>query len=371
MTKKAVLTARSLFPFYLFVLLAATLAARQEQSSPDWHGSDLAFRVLNITSNAHLLWVCGSDETIAVSSDDGAHWQVKHQMPDGGLLLNIDFADSKFGYAAGTGGLLLTTGDGGETWAAHPGISETILQVSFADAQHGLIRTLTSLEFTVDGGLHWSEVYAGQISKIIKEFPYTFSLVALDSVHMAILLKHGAAQYESQALLFTQDAGESWSLPTIPNVTLYSFLRVEGRYWAVGTEVIHKDQPGGGYGVPVALYSSDGETWSHSGADLSACKLEMCTACNTQGCFSSNGVISRIFQERTTYNVFPTDKELTPKWALNRFHDLFCGQPPAMRGSESSSADSQWRWFSGADSCRSGPLGCSDSAGGAVPCLWA
>jgi hypothetical protein len=34
---------------------------------------------------------------------------------------------------------------------------------------------------------------------------------------------------------------------------LYSFLRVHGKYWAVGTEVVHKDQPGGGYGVPVLV----------------------------------------------------------------------------------------------------------------------
>ena len=34
------------------------------------------------------------------------------------------------------------------------------------------------------------------------------------------------------------------------------------------------------------MYSSDGEKWNHSIGDLSACKLEMCTMCNTQGCFS-------------------------------------------------------------------------------------
>jgi hypothetical protein len=41
----------------------------------------------------------------------------------------------------------------------------------------------------------------------------------------------------------------------------------------------------------------------------------MCTVCTAGGCFSSNGVISRIFAEKTTYASFPSDKELTPKWA--------------------------------------------------------
>jgi hypothetical protein len=324
MKKKAAATVRLLLPIYLCVLLATTFAAGQEQVSPDWQTYDFSFRALNIASVGNRLWICGTDETIAVSSDNGAHWQVKHQMADGGLLLNIDFADPRFGYAAGTGGLILTTVDGGETWVPRSGISETILQISFSDLQHGLIRTPTSLLFTVDGGLHWSEVSAGQNSDDIKHFPYTFSLVALDGSRMGVMLKQGAAQYASQAFLFTQDSGKSWNFLNIPNVTLYSFLRVRGQYWAVGTEVIHKDQPGGGYAVPVALYSADGEKWSHSNNDLSACKL-MCTVCNMQGCFSSNGVIAGVFLEKTTYRVFPPDKDLTPKWASSDSTVCFVG----------------------------------------------
>ncbi|MGB8494613.1 MAG: YCF48-related protein [Candidatus Acidiferrum sp.] len=316
---------RLLHPIYVCGLLASSLIAGQEQPSTDWHSHDLSFRVLNIASAGHLLWVCGTDESIAVSSDNGVHWQVRHQTMDGGLLLNIDFADAKFGYAAGTGGLILTTVDGGETWLPHAAINETILQVSFADLQHGIIRTPASLLFTVDGGLHWSTVSAGQNSEDIKQFPYTFSLVALDGSHLAVMLKQGTAQYESQAFLSTQDSGKSWSFVKIPNVTLYSFLRVDGQYWAIGTEVIHKDQPGGGYGVPVALYSSDGQKWNHSAGDLSSCKLEMCTVCNTQGCFSSNGVISRVFLEKTTYSAFPSNKELTPKWGSTDSTICFVG----------------------------------------------
>jgi photosystem II stability/assembly factor-like uncharacterized protein len=314
-----------LLPMCLALLLAPVSASGQEQPSPPWHSYDVAFRVLSVTSNGQSFWACGTDEGIAVSPDNGAHWQVKHQRTDGGLLLNIDFADSKFGYAAGTGGLLLTTVDGGETWVSHPGITETILQVSFANPEHGIVRTPTSLLFTLDGGLHWSPVSVGQNSDDTKNFPYTFSLVALDSAHMAVMLKEGAAQYETQGFLFTEDSGKTWHFLNIPNVTLYSFLRVRDRYWAVGTEVIHKDQPGGGYAVPVALYSADGETWNHSTNDLSACKLEMCTVCTTGGCFSSNGLISRIFADKTTYAAFPSDEELTPKWASTDSTVCFVG----------------------------------------------
>jgi len=155
----------------VFVLLATSLASGQEQTSSDWNSHDFSFRVLNITNIGQQLWVCGTDETIAVSSDNGAHWQVKHQTVDGALLLNIDFADSKFGYAAGTAGLIVTTVDGGETWMAHSGTSETILQASFADLQHGLVRTPTSLLFTVDGGLHGRRYLRDRIRMTSSTFP--------------------------------------------------------------------------------------------------------------------------------------------------------------------------------------------------------
>jgi photosystem II stability/assembly factor-like uncharacterized protein len=125
---------------------------------------------------------------------------VKHETTDGALLLNIGFANDKFGYAAGTGGLFLTTEDGGETWSPHSAGKDAILQVSFSDTKHGLIRTFTSLLFTVDGGANWSVVSAGQNSEDIKRFPYTFSLVALDGTHMAVMMKEGSAQYEGQGL---------------------------------------------------------------------------------------------------------------------------------------------------------------------------
>lgn len=102
---------------------------------------------------------------------------------------------------------------------------------------------------------------------------------------------------------------------TIPNVTLYSFLGVQGKYWTVGTEVIHKDQPGGGYGVPVALYSSDGEKWEHSNSDLSACRLHMCVGCTFGGCLSANGTVTDFFSDKTTYREFSSTRELTIKWA--------------------------------------------------------
>ncbi len=315
MKRKTVPAIRFFIVIYLATFFLTAWAAGEDKPVSDWSARNLPFRALNTTSLGSSLCVCGTDEAIAVSSDAGEHWQLKHKTAEGAVLLNIGFANDEFGYAAGTGGLFLTTEDGGETWTSHSEGKDAILQVSFSDAKHGLIRTLTSLLFTLDGGASWAVVSAGQNSEDIKHFPYTFSLVALDSAHMAVMMKEGSAQYEGQRFLVTEDSGKSWKFLAIPNTTLYSFLRVQGKYWAVGTEVIHKDQPGGGYSVPVAFYSPDGEEWDRPSNDLSSCKPEMCVACTAEGCLSANGTISDLFSDKTSYKEFSPNRALTSKWA--------------------------------------------------------
>jgi photosystem II stability/assembly factor-like uncharacterized protein len=294
---------------------ASSIAGGEQPSDASWLPSTTPFRALAVASDGSSIWACGADEGIAVSADAGAHWKVKHQTPDGNLLLNIQFLNKKFGYSAGTDGLILITEDGGETWTPHPGPNSTVLQISFSDSQHGLIRTPDELEFTADGGKNWSPVVVTHDSDALKTFRYTFSLAVIDADHMAVMLKQGAAQYEPQAFLITDDAGKSWQIVNPPNVTLYSFLPVQGRYWAIGTEVVGKEKPGGGHAVPVALYSSDGVNWNHATNDLSACQLEMCVACTPEGCLSSNGTITDFFGTGTTYRTFPSQPKLTPKWA--------------------------------------------------------
>jgi hypothetical protein len=318
---------RSLVPLLvLFFLLSSTITgAGQEKPVSAWTAHDFQFRALNTTAGSGFLWICGTDEAIAVSPDDGRNWDVKHHTSDGNSLLNIDFVNESFGYATGTGGVFLTTEDGGKTWLSRSAGKDTILQASFADSQHGIIRTPSSLLFTADGGQHFSVVSDGQNVEDIKHFPYTFALVALDPAHMGIMMKEGSAQYEGQRFLVSSDSGKTWRVTLIPDSTIYSFLRVAGQYWAVGTQVIGKDKPGGGHAVAAAFYSSDGEKWTHSNSDVSACQLEMCVACKKEGCFSSNGSITNVFQEKTTYSEFPSNAALTSKWSRSDSTICFVG----------------------------------------------
>jgi len=310
----------------LILLLSWTITSvGEEKPSSAWSSHDFQFRVLNTTSSSGSLWICGTDDAIAVSSDDGRNWEVKHRTPDGNSLLNIDFVNDSFGYATGTGGSFLTTDDGGKTWLSLTIGRDTILQASFSDSQHGIIRTPSALLFTLDGGRHVSVVSEGQNTDDIKHFPYTFALVALDPVHMGVMMKQGSAQYEGQRFLVSSDSGKTWSITVIPDSTIYSFLRAGGQYWAVGTQVIGKDKPGGGHAVAAAFYSSDGERWTHATSDVSACQLNMCVACKKEGCFSSNGLITNVFQEKTTYSEFPSNAALTSKWSRSNSTLCFVG----------------------------------------------
>jgi hypothetical protein len=315
---------RSLARLVAPVLLLSWAITSVGEGKP-WNSHDFEFRVLNTTASSGSLWICGTEEAIAVSADDGQNWEVNHRAPNGNSLLNIDFVNDSFGYATGTGGSFLTTEDGGKTWLSRSIGKDTILQASFSDPQHGIIRTPSSLLFTTDGGQHVSAVSDGQNADDIKRFPYTFALVALDPAHMGIMMKQGSAQYEGQRFLVTSDSGKTWSFTLIPDSTIYSFLRAREQYWAIGTQVIGKDKPGGGHAVPVAFYSSDGEKWTQASSDVSACRLEMCVACKKEGCFSSNGMITNVFQEKTTYSEFPSNASLTSKWARSSSAICFVG----------------------------------------------
>lgn len=328
------MTQPKLSPGQWLMLIAAVLSASFLPAQPgQWVLSDPGFRVLNVSAVKQTLWACGVHESIASSTDNGKNWIIRHQVPGGGLLLGVDFTDDQFGYAFGSGGMLLTTKDGGMTWLAHALGQESILQGSFSDPKHGLIRTDSSLLFTSDGGQNLLPVSAGQNADAMKKFPYTFSLVALDASHMAVLSKEGP--YSEGGFLATADAGKTWQFTDIPSTGTASLVLAQGKYWAIGHEVVGKDKPGGGYGVPMALNSSDGVNWTHSAHDISVCKMEGCGVCTTTGCLAGANTLALIFNEPVTYATFPVSEDLTPKWAANS--STICSVGQTLRCAELSS----------------------------------
>ena len=261
-----------LFLFALGFVFPSTASA----DDAVWQTHEIGFRALDITDGTgDTLWSCGADASIAVSKDNGNHWQVRDQTKDAGLFLLIRFRGS-FGYAVGTTGFVAFTNDGGQTWT-HVAIPyRDVLSASFADSSHGVLRTRAGAFQTSDGKT-WNsllEKYAGYFEK----FRYVLSVAALDEKHVAVHLSEPPPS--GSGFLFTKDGGANWNFGSdslIQPLPQPSSMLVEGdQYWAVGTEVVHKDKPGGGYAVPLALYSGDGDKWEHSSNDIQMCHWEGC-----------------------------------------------------------------------------------------------
>jgi hypothetical protein len=275
-----------------------------------WSTGNPGFHALAIASNNGAFWVCGPNESIA-SSPDGESWTIRHRASGAGaMLFGIEFFSAKFGYAYGTGGTVLFTNDGGDTWETRHFGSDTILLASFSDASHGLFRTAPSL-FYLNGSDSPHQVV--QPADTLQRFAFTPFLVALSPDKMAAVLTEGP--YSEGGFLTTTDGGTNWSFFDPPSTGIKDLLRVDGKYWATGHEVVDKDKPGGGHGVPMASYSDDGTHWTHTASDIHACHWESCGICNSRGCLASGALLVDFFHPVTTYSAIPKGL-VTAKWAV-------------------------------------------------------
>jgi hypothetical protein len=273
-----------------------------------WTRVNVPFRPLNITAVGNSLWACGTNETIAVSSDGGQTWAVRHQTRDGDVLLDIGFVDAMTGHAAGTGGLLLSTTDGGTTWVAH-NTGGTIQQFSFSDARNGIAQIGGVVKLTGDGGDHWQEINAMKSDDRIRPFSEVESVAALSSSHLAVALHQPQGE---NIFLSTVDGGKSWTPTHVNNTFAGTLLVRNGEYWAFGIEYLGREHdPGGGYSAPVALHSGDAQSWTHG---LRA--TQEFQGCTAQGCMLSYGVIEVLYGEPEQVFSLPQNLPTTPKWAM-------------------------------------------------------
>ncbi len=291
-------------------LCFAVFLVSSHAQDPAWLTSEPGFHALAITSNAGAFWICGPNESVA-SSPDGKTWTMHHRASGAGaMLFGIDFFSPKFGYAYGTGGTVVFTSDGGETWETHHFGSDTILLASFADPTHGLLRTAPSL-FYLDGSDSPHQLV--EPADTLQRFAFTPFLAVLSPEKMAAVLTEGP--YAEGGFLATVDGGKTWSFYDPPSTGIKDLLRVDGKYWSTGHEVVGKDKPGGGYGVPMATYSDDGTHWTHTSNDIHPCHWESCVLCNNQGCLASGTLLVDFFHASTTYAAIPKGA-LTAKWAV-------------------------------------------------------
>jgi len=319
-------------------LLSGCAAKRRPVAAPQvqlpqvgarWSRASIPFRAAYVTAVGNVFWACGADETIASSADGGKTWNVVYQNRGGGTLLNITFLNDKIGHAAGTGGRLLSTTDGGLTWNSHDAGAK-VWAFSFADPSSGIAviggrrslpqsnrdgpRLMTGpVKLTHDGGDHWEDIPA-LASEELRSFPIVVAIAALDSTHYLMIREHPEVE---DAYVVTDDGGKSWKVihqrDDATNRELASYVFAHGReYWAFGMELVHRGT-GGGYGVPLTLYSKDGETWTHG---VNGGEHEY-GGCNAQGCYMWDGTIEVLYGERAQYWALPQDGSMsTLRWAI-------------------------------------------------------
>jgi photosystem II stability/assembly factor-like uncharacterized protein len=297
-----------------------------------WTEVSTPFPAVDITAVGNAFWVCGVNEMIASSSDGGNTWQLKHQTPNGKILMHIAFVNDKIGHAAGKGGILLSTTDGGETWMAH-NAGDDVQAFSFADAKNGIAVIapegdinrsgssplygyhLTPMEGTVklthDGGEHWDDIPALN-SDELKPFARVVAVAALDASHYLMIRNEGIVE---DAFVVTQDAGKSWKLvhqrsdPTNREFAKRIFVH-GGEYWAFGTQLLNRESHGGGM-ASMTRHSKDGETWT---AGISAAS-DM-GGCNSQGCYLWDGTVEALYGAHEQYWTLPQDGSLSATWAI-------------------------------------------------------
>jgi hypothetical protein len=289
------------------MLLSLTLFA---QAPSPWVAATLGFRPIGVTTNGDTFWSFGSNEGIATSAD-GKSWQPSHQAPrDGALLLGLEFSSAQFGFAYGTGGLLLFTTDSGQTWTPQKFGTDTILTASFSDPRNGIFRTASAISYVADGELHPVPIP----STVPKDFVYAPAVAALSPENMTVALSEG---WRSRTgFLSTIDGGKTWTFYEPPHITTYDLVVSDGRYWTVGNETVDYDKPGGGFGTPAVLSSSNGQQWQHTTANIRPCHWEGCDACNATGCLVSASMLIRPFVSSATFNRIPAG-HLTAAWAAN------------------------------------------------------
>ncbi|MBS1877955.1 MAG: hypothetical protein JST31_00425 [Actinobacteria bacterium] len=233
--------------FLVLVAAAPALAA------PTWHLQRSAepSGFLNGISflNASHGWAVGSGGRILATSNGGETWvQQANSAVTGGQLYAVHFVDEQHGWAVGQNGTIVVTTNGGATWTKQTsGTTELLSSVSFVNAQHGwVVGAGGTILTTSDGGTTWTPQTSGVTS-------------ALTSVSFADA-EHGWAVGISPAkVLVTTNGGATWSEQAVLFGGANSVFAVDSQHaWVVGVN------------GKIQATTNGGTTWSEQTSGVSS-----------------------------------------------------------------------------------------------------
>ncbi len=181
-------------------------------------------------------WAAGHGGVIIHTEDGGENWELQRKSSPQNLpLFDIYFISKDIGYASGAYDTLLKTIDGGKSWSSLPTGTDNIYNgLFFHDADNGfLLGEFGSLLKTSDGGESWKQMNIGG---------YQGSLFGITFMSRQKALAYGIGG----KLIISHDGGENWT--DIPTGTKEALFRAA----TSGNDVVVVGRSG------VILLSNDG-----------------------------------------------------------------------------------------------------------------
>lgn len=178
--------------------------------------------------------VTGSTATAATVTLQKQHWFLQLSGTSA-TLYGVDFINTSTGWVAGSGGTLLKTINGGESWNFVSVPNQDYRAVDFLDANNGyLIANSGKVYKTTDGGLNWTEkVLNGGCSYYPSQLQF---------------LTNNLGYVLCDKLFRTTDGGQNWAQIFNSSYTYASF-----QFWDVNKGAIASGQ--------VSLSSNGGNNW--------------------------------------------------------------------------------------------------------------
>lgn len=156
-------------------------------------------------ADGHNGWVLGS-EAVYRTTDGGRSWQLCEEF--GSKARSMHFVDSRQGWIAGVGGIVVYTGDGGESWVRQcpDGPTESFQGVRFVSLSEGWAAGSSSVRHSTDAGATWETQYRDTTKNIV-------DMQFVDSSNGWIAVD---SQSAASSVLYTDDGGRTWTEVSLP-----------------------------------------------------------------------------------------------------------------------------------------------------------
>jgi photosystem II stability/assembly factor-like uncharacterized protein len=162
--------------------------------------------LLDITQAGNNLVAVGERGHVIISKD-GKNWRQAEVVPTRSTLTSVFSVGDRL-WAAGHDALIITSGDGGETWSRQffdPGRQQAVMDIVFTDENTGVAIGSYGLYLqTSDGGQNWLE------AMVDEENDYHLNSLVRLSNHRRLIAGEAGYSYRSM------DDGETWQAMDMP-----------------------------------------------------------------------------------------------------------------------------------------------------------